>query len=432
MLASAQWRLFFETGRFNKHHDKDKTTFAAVIGAASRLQMCRYQVVGQLDSWLSNRANEFREVVTRSTLDPDTKHMLHGINRLGAWFSRREIAMKETGEIVPDGIRQLARSIMRHVMRQHRRPDMRHISMRLDHRAASLEPPSKATQQDRVGWWINMSTMTKGTKIAVPLLTYERHEKRGGRLCNGVLVTEDRESGALSFGVVSDIGADCEASRVAYEPEREFMALDFGLSTLFAGDEGQLLGKNWLKALRAYDQRIAKIARGQQRHGRKPRDSARYRKAVAALRGWIRTEVGRVLNALVAAKRPAAIVLERLNFQNPALSRRLNRIIQNCGRSIIRAKLSDFQDRFGMTSEEVNPAYTSQTCSCCGYVDKKNRPSQSTFRCLWCGSTMNADVNAARNIRQRRALPIGSVFQSKASVLAELVRQFRERRVFST
>ena len=44
---------------------------------------------------------------------------------------------------------------------------------------------------------------------------------------------------------------------------------------------------------------------------------------------------------------------------------------------------------------------------------------------------MHADVNAARNIGQRRALPIGSVFQSKASVLAELVRQCGERRVFS-
>ena len=432
MLATEQWRLFFETGRFNKNHDKDKTTFAAVIGAANRVQMCRYQVVGQLDSWISNRANEFRDVVTRGTLDPDTKHMLHVINRLGAWFSCRDVAMKETGEIVPDAVRRLARSIMRHAMRQHRRPDMRRISMRLDHRAACLQTPSTATQRDRVGWWLSMSTMTRGTKIAVPLLTHERHETRGGRLCNGVLVTEDRETKALAFGVVSDIGQDCEVSRSAYRPGREFMALDFGLSTLFAGDDGSLLGKDWLKALHAYDRRITSIARGQQRHGRKPRDSARYRKAVASLRGWIRTEVGRVLNALVAAKRPAAIVLERLNFQNPALSRRLNRIIQNCGRSVIRAKLADFQDRFGIASEEVNPAYTSQTCSCCGYADKRNRSSQSAFRCPWCGSTMHADVNAARNIGQRRALFIGSVFQSKAAVLAELVRQFGERRVRST
>lgn len=122
MLATEQRRLFFETGRFNKNHDRDKTTYAAVIGAANRVQMCRYQVVGQLESWISNRANEFRDVVTRSTLDPDTKHMLHVINRLAMRLVRRDVAMKDTGEIVPDDVRRLARSIMRHVMGHHRRP----------------------------------------------------------------------------------------------------------------------------------------------------------------------------------------------------------------------------------------------------------------------------------------------------------------------
>ncbi len=80
-------------------------------------------------------------------------------------------------------------------------------------------------------------------------------------------------------------GEDCAASRSAYQPDREVLPLDFGLSTLFASDDGSLLGKDWLKALRAYDQRIMQIARGQQRHGRKPRDSARCREAVASLRG---------------------------------------------------------------------------------------------------------------------------------------------------
>ncbi len=52
MLASEQWRLFYKTGRFNKHYDRDKTTFAAVIGAANRVQMSQYQSVGQLDQSL--------------------------------------------------------------------------------------------------------------------------------------------------------------------------------------------------------------------------------------------------------------------------------------------------------------------------------------------------------------------------------------------
>ncbi len=261
----------------------------------------------------------------------------------------------------------------------------------------------------------------------VPLLGYERHRARKGKVSNGVLVTEDRDTGRVMFGVVTDIAEECAASRAAYRPEREVMALDFGLSTLIATDEGDQLGRDWLKALRRYDHRITGIVRHVQRSGGKPRESRRYREAIAALRGFIRTEVGRVLNALVAAKRPAALVLERLDFQNPALSRRLNRLIQNCGRSVIRAKLADLHDRFGIEAEEVNPAYTSQTCSVCGYVDKNNRPSQARFRCLWCGMEMHADCNAARNIGRRRASPIGSVFQRKDAVLSEVVRAFTER-----
>ena len=46
----------------------------------------------------------------------------------------------------------------------------------------------------------------------------------------------------------------------------------------------------------------------------------------------------------------------------------------------------------------VNPAYTSQRCSDCGYTASENRESQAIFRCRACGHAANADVNAARNI----------------------------------
>ena len=429
LLGREQWRLFHETGRFNKNHDVDKTTFAAVIGAANRVQMCRYQVVGQLQGWVSNRANKFRAVVNRSTLPPDTRHMLHVINRMGAWFLRADIAMKETGEIIPEDVRRLARSIMRQVMGRHRRPDLSRISMRLDHRAACLAAPTKARQAGKVGWWVNLSTMTAASKIAVPLLTYDYCAKRPGRVTNGVQVNRDRE-GRLTFGVVTDLGEACAKSRADYDG-RGVLALDFRLSTLFATSEGQLLGQGWLKRLRRYDALLNLIAASQQRAGRRPRDSKRYRALVADVRGFLCTEVGRVMNRLVEQGKPKELVLERLDFRNPDLSRRLNAILRNCGRSVIQAKLADFEDRFGIRSTEVNPAYSSQSCNACGYVDKRNRRSQSRFVCLWCGHIKHADLNAAPNIGQRRALAIGSVFQSKASVLAEVVRAFGERRVRS-
>ncbi|WP_433414013.1 RNA-guided endonuclease InsQ/TnpB family protein [Microtetraspora malaysiensis] len=41
--------------------------------------------------------------------------------------------------------------------------------------------------------------------------------------------------------------------------------------------------------------------------------------------------------------------------------------------------------RHGVAVIHVDPAYTSQTCSACGHVDKANRPSQATFSCTSCG-----------------------------------------------
>lgn len=54
----------------------------------------------------------------------------------------------------------------------------------------------------------------------------------------------------------------------------------------------------------------------------------------------------------------------------------------------------------------IDPAYTSQGCSYCGYIDKKNRPNQSTFACLACGHAENADLNAAKTIRSLARRPV--------------------------
>jgi putative transposase len=60
----------------------------------------------------------------------------------------------------------------------------------------------------------------------------------------------------------------------------------------------------------------------------------------------------------------------------------------------------------GIPVVAVDPRNTSRTCNECGYCDKGNRKSQGSFVCLKCGHTANADLNAARNIRDRaRGLP---------------------------
>jgi transposase len=55
----------------------------------------------------------------------------------------------------------------------------------------------------------------------------------------------------------------------------------------------------------------------------------------------------------------------------------------------------------GVQATRVKSAYTSQACSMCYYVDKKNRPDQQTFCCQVCGARAHADLNAAINIQHR-------------------------------
>ncbi len=51
----------------------------------------------------------------------------------------------------------------------------------------------------------------------------------------------------------------------------------------------------------------------------------------------------------------------------------------------------------GKTLIHVNPKYTSQKCSNCGYIDRNNRHG-SVFHCLNCSFELHADLNASRNI----------------------------------
>src|SRR5690606_11524463 len=185
-------------------------------------------------------------------------------------------------------------------------------------------------------------------------------------------VQVNERDGRLFFGIVTDIGGACAKRIESYQPRCEEIALDYGLRTLFATDRGDLLGRSFIAKLGRYDARISRLAAYRQKHGMRTR-SPRYDREVNRLRGFLRSEIGRVLNRLVEVQRPGRIVVERLNFRNPNLSRRMNRLVSNGGRRVTQQKLSDLSERFGIENVEVNPAYSSQECCACGYIDKRNR-----------------------------------------------------------
>jgi transposase len=79
----------------------------------------------------------------------------------------------------------------------------------------------------------------------------------------------------------------------------------------------------------------------------------------------------------------------------------LNREILRSGWGLLVSRL---EDKAPGRVEKIGAAFTSQRCWACGYIAAESRKSQALFACVACSYTLNADVNAARNIAAGHAV----------------------------
>ena len=60
-------------------------------------------------------------------------------------------------------------------------------------------------------------------------------------------------------------------------------------------------------------------------------------------------------------------------------------------------RIKELAELNGVHIQLINPNYTSQMCSKCGFVHKSNRKGE-IFKCVNCEHTLDADWNASLNI----------------------------------
>lgn len=191
------------------------------------------------------------------------------------------------------------------------------------------------------------------------------------------------------------------------------VGIDRGVAVAAALSTGELF-----KTPASLARLAAKSRRAHRTLARRKRGSRRYAKqharlvAVCGRAATIRKDFNhRITTGIVA--RFGVVAIEDLKIGNMTASasgtvaapgtkvtqkRGLNRAILNQGWGQFAAFLSYKLAHRGGHLIKVNPAYTSQTCSDCGTIDKASRESQARFACVACGHEENADVNAAKNI----------------------------------
>jgi putative transposase len=202
---------------------------------------------------------------------------------------------------------------------------------------------------------------------------------------------------------------------------QEVIGVDLGLNRPAVTSQKHFLGSRHWKEI---DRRYFRLSRKLQSKGTK--SAKKHLKKMSRKRQRFHRDADHVLSKrIVSSVSPGStIVLE--NLSDIRESSRIRRGKQNKTVDLKRrfhswtfAQLSDFISykaaERGIRVERIDPRHTSQTCSKCGYQHRANRRSQSLFLCRHCGYCLNADLNAAKNIREKY---LASLAQDGISVLS--------------
>ena len=178
------------------------------------------------------------------------------------------------------------------------------------------------------------------------------------------------------------------------------VGIDVGVTTFATFSDG-----TEIQNPRIYQNAQAELRRAQRRVARRKKGSHRRRKAVVLLQKAHQRITNKRADFLhkhstAVVRKYGTIVVEALNVAGMSKGNLAKQIL-DCSWSEWFRQLSYKAADAGRNFIAVDPKYTSQTCSECGFKHPDNRKTQADFECLSCGFRDNADHNGAVNILGR-------------------------------
>ena len=182
------------------------------------------------------------------------------------------------------------------------------------------------------------------------------------------------------------------------------IGIDLGLKDFATLSNGEKVEAQ--RTYRLYEKKLAVAQRAKQKQ---------RVKAIHAKIKNIRNEFSHQLSSRLVNSH-AAIFVGNVNAKGLAKTK-LAKSVLDAGWSAFRTMLKYKCENAGVLFDEVNEAYTTQTCSCCGsrHSSPKGRAGLGVreWTCQQCGTLHDRDVNAAKNIlalgHERLAVGIPSV-----------------------
>jgi transposase len=283
--------------------------------------------------------------------------------------------------------------------------------------------------------YIKIMTLNKGKRLAIPL---------SGKtsISGNIRIVMDKKVVRIHTAV------KLRQKHCFEDGSEEVAAIDSGHTEVVVDETGQVYGEDFGRTLtEASDRRNDKGKTRNKLHAleKKHRAAGNKNKADNIIRFNLGQEkqqkqtrkelehigniINRSINGILRERKPAVLVSEDLrhsfSFDKP---KAINRKLSAWVKGVVQDRIEFKAMAEGFRHEQVNPAYGSQTCPLCGFVDKRNRAGDR-FKCLYprCGYVGHADQVAASNYKRRVADPEITRYTPYREVKAILLQRFNRR-----
>jgi putative transposase len=398
------WKKFIKSKTVITQRENIKE-LKTILSERYKYTIFTYLVYPTYISYLELAKDYIKNLITNSKLDTETKLILYVLNKRALWLNPPDeinikIKKEDKEEIktykVDNQNKKLIKKLFHRYLKTNKLPKFKNSPLIIDNKTGELQQ-SKTSRKFKQ--WIRLSTHIKRQVIYIPVEETQYYNQRKGKDTNIFHIVKN-ELGTIEIKRVKEIQIKPQEEKI-----ENVIALDFGLKSLFTTNKGELFGRNFFEKIKEYANKIDKLQRNLQRQNIKPKQSKKYIKLNFKLKEYIKNEIRRIINRIVDLHKPSIIIVENLkNFLKEVINsfpKSVKIVLIRIGRKEIKKKLQELQQEYGIQIVEINPAYTSQTCNNCGYVDKENRKTQEQFECRLCGYKLNADVQASRNLIKR-------------------------------
>jgi transposase len=360
------------------------------------------QGAGIATSWRSNRANAYQDY----------------LDALAEYQERQANGTLEEGTKKTE-------------WREWNRPTLRQQCIQANCNVIKLEEAKDST----FDYWLKLSTLDKGHPLLIPIKLADYHKEQltdpdtGKRRKVNSSVTLNKREGAWWLTLTYD-----ERRAIQTPADAPVIGIDVGIANFVTTSDGKTYGsfhgrlRDQQKRDREKRRRKAKLRACLQKRGvAKEKLPSTSSAAGQRLIRHVRQEINRAVKCCFEEHEGSHFAYEQLSVASMrSKARAMNAYLRASNLARIPNQISWNATKRGVLATRVKSAYSSQECSLCHYVDRKNRPTQQTFCCKVCGRKAHADNNASENIASRlddRAL---QACQNRQEVKALLMRRHEQ------